>query len=243
MGLAINRNGELLISDRGRDRRGRVVWRIDSEGIAHILAGTGQRGKARGSRALKLSLDRPEALAVAKDGGVFLSDGFNHAVYRIHPDGRVDRFAGAGSEGYAADGGPADQAMLRRPADIRLDGEGNLYIADVRNHRVRKVDPSGRISTVAGTGEAGFSPDGTVAVEAQLDTQWGLGLDLEDRLLIADGGNHRVRRIEEDERLVTIAGNGRQGYEGDGGPATAASMNFPEALFMDSEVLRQRCVK
>jgi DNA-binding beta-propeller fold protein YncE len=123
--------------------------------------------------------------------------------------------------------------MLFRPADLRLDAQGNLFIADVRNHRVRRVDSSGRITTVAGTGEPGFSPDGTLAVEARLDTPWGLGLDREDRLLIGDGGNHRVRRIDRDGRLVTIAGNGRRGYDGDGGPAREASLNWPEGLFVD----------
>jgi sugar lactone lactonase YvrE len=233
MGLAINRAGELLISDRGRERRGRVVWRIDSHGIAHIVAGTGRRGDATARRALELDLERPEGLAVAADGSVLLSDGFNHSVYRIDPDGRVERVAGSGSPGFSGDGGIASQARLFRPADIRLDRRGNLFIADVRNHRVRKVDPSGRISTVAGTGEPGFSPDGTPAVRAQLDTPWGLGLDLQDRLLIADGANHRVRRVEDDGRLVTLAGNGRQGFDGDGGLATEASLNFPEGLFVD----------
>ena len=209
------------------------MWRIDSNGIARIVAGTGRRGKATESWALKLNLDRPEALAVAADGSVFLSDGFNHSIYRIDPDGRVERVAGTGSPGFSGDGGIASHAKLFRPADIRVDRAGNLFIADVRNHRVRKIDPSGRIATVAGTGEPGFGPDGTSAVRAQLDTPWGLGLDLQDRLLIADGANHRVRRVEHDGRLVTLAGTGRQGFDGDGGLATEASLNFPEGLFVD----------
>jgi sugar lactone lactonase YvrE len=233
MGLAINQAGELLISDRGRERRGRVVWRIDSQGIAHIVAGTGRRGRATEKSALKLNLEKPEGLAVAADGSVFVSDGFNHSVYRIAPDGAVQRIAGTGSPGFSGDGGLASHALLFRPADIRMDKAGNLFIADVRNHRVRKVDPSGRITTVAGTGEPGFSPDGTPADRAQLDTPWGLGLDLHDRLLIADGANHRVRRVEDDGRLVTLAGTGRQGFDGDGGLATKASLNFPEGLFVD----------
>ena len=233
MGLAINRVGELLISDRGRERRGRVVWRIDSKGIAHIVAGTGRRGEATEPWALELNLKMPEGLAVAADGSVFLSDGWNHSVYRIDPEGRVERIAGTGSPGFSGDGGIASQAMLFRPADIRIDRAGNLFIADVRNHRVRKVDPSGRITTVAGTGEPGFSPDGTPAARAQLDSPWGLGLDLQDRLLFADGANHRVRRVEDDGRLVTLAGTGRQGFDGDGGLAIEASLNFPEGLFVD----------
>jgi hypothetical protein len=131
MGLAINRVGELLISDRGRERRGRVVWRIDSKGIAHIVAGTGRRGEATEPWALELNLKMPEGLAVAADGSVFLSDGWNHSVYRIDPEGRVERIAGTGSPGFSGDGGIASQAMLFRPADIRIDRAGNLFIADV----------------------------------------------------------------------------------------------------------------
>lgn len=233
MGLAFDRNGELLISDRGRGRRGRVVWRIDATGVARLVAGSGRIGRATERAAHEMSFDRPEALAVAEDGAVFLSDGFNHAVFRIAPDGTVDRVAGTGEPGFSGDGGPGAIAQLYRPADLRLDPSGNLYIADVRNHRVRMLDPGGRITTVAGTGEQGFSPDGTLATEARLDTPWGLGLDLEDRLLIGDGGNHRVRRVDHDGRLVTLAGNGRQDYAGDGGSALEASLNFPEALSMD----------
>jgi sugar lactone lactonase YvrE len=235
MGMAVNGAGELLISDRGRERRGRVVWRIDRDGIAHIFAGSGRRGEARAMAALQLSFDRPEGLAVAGDGSVFISDGFNHAVYRIDADGRATRFAGTGSPGFSGDGGMAAEARFFRPADLRLDSKGNLFIADVRNHRVRRVDPSGRISTVAGTGEPGFSPDGTPAEHARLDTPWGLLVDHEDRLIIADSNNHRVRRVEMDGRLVTIAGNGRQGFDGDGGPATGASLNTPEGLFEDEQ--------
>ena len=99
MGLAIDRAGELLISDRGRGRRGRVVWRIDSHGIAHIVAGTGRRGKADEGSALRLNLERPEGLAVSPDGSIFLSDGLNHSVYRIELGGRVERVAENGISG------------------------------------------------------------------------------------------------------------------------------------------------
>jgi DNA-binding beta-propeller fold protein YncE len=235
MGLALNKAGELLVSDRGRDWRGRVVWRIDMNGIAHIFAGTGSSGTATEDRALDLNLERPEGLAVAPNGDVFLSDGFNHVVLRIDSTGRVSRFAGTGSPGYSGDGGPAEEAQLFRPADVRLDSLGNLYIADVRNQRIRTVDPGGTITTIAGTGETGFSPDGSLATEARLDTPWGITVDRENRLLIADSANQRVRRVEHDGRLVTVAGSGRRGFDGDGGLATDAAMNFPEALFVDEE--------
>jgi sugar lactone lactonase YvrE len=235
MGLALDGNGDLLISDRGRARRGRVVWRIDAAGIAHIAAGSGLRGKGTERRALDLRLERPESMAVAPDGSLFLSDGYLDVVYRIRRDGSVERFAGTGERGDAGDGGKATEARFHRPADLRLDANGNLFVADVRNHRVRRIDPAGTITTVAGTGVPGFSPDGTLAVEAKLDTPWGIGLDREDHLLIGDAHNHRVRRVGDDGRLVTIAGTGRPGFDGDGGPATEASLNSPEGLAMDRE--------
>ncbi len=182
-----------------------------------------------GQPATELLLCYPMGLAIDRAGELLISDRGRGRR------GSVERVVGTGDAGFSGDGGIASEAQLFRPADIRLDGNGNLFIADVRNHRVRKVDPSGRIFTIAGTGERGFSPDGTLAAKAQLDTPWGLGLDREDRLLIADGGNHRVRRVETDGRLVTLAGNGRQGFDGDGGPATDASLNFPEGLFVDTE--------
>jgi sugar lactone lactonase YvrE len=235
MGLVIDRNGELLVSDRGfGTRKGRVVWRIASDGTARVVAGSGRRGRAANGPALAARFEMPEGLAVAGDGSFYLADAWNHSVYRVHPDGDMQRVAGTGSPGFSGDGGPGSDAMLHRPADLRLDGKGNLFIADVLNQRVRRVDASGRITTVAGTGEKGFSRDGTLAAQARLDTPWGLGLDLDDRLLIADGGNHRVRRVDDDGRLVTLAGNGRQGFDGDGGPAREASLNFPEALFVDT---------
>ena len=234
MGLALDRDGELLVSDRGRGRRGRVVWRIDARGVAHILAGTGRHGTATETSARRIDFERPEGLAAAPDGSVFVSDGFNHSVYRIHADGGVTRVAGTGSPGYSGDGGPGPEATLHRPADLRLDSRGNLYIADVGNHCVRKLDPSGRISTVAGTGERGSSPDGTLAVRARLAMPWGLAVDREDRLIIADSLNHRVRRVEPDGRLITIAGSGRCGFRGDGVPATEADFNSPEALAFDA---------
>ena len=235
MGLALNDQGELLISDRGRDRRGRVIWRIDQSGMARHVAGSGRRGNASESSASDIRFDKPESLAVAPDGSVLVSDGFNHSIFRIGIDGTIERLAGDGTPGYAGDGGPASAARLHRPADIRFDGLGNLYVADIRNQRIRRIDQTGQITTVAGNGTRGFSPDGTRATTASIDMPWGIAIDTSNRLVIADGGNHRVRRVETDGRLTTIAGNGVQNFGGDGGLAVDASMNFPEGLAYDAD--------
>jgi trimeric autotransporter adhesin len=235
MGLAADANGNLYVADRGRVWRGRVVWRIGTDGLAHVVAGTGHQGDAEGTQALEVSLGKPEGLALDLEGRVHLADAVRHTVYRFEHDGTVARIAGTGSSGFSGDGGPAKDAKLNRPAEIRFDRQGNLYIADVFNHRVRRVTPNGLINTVAGTGESGFTDDGSLAVESHLDTPWGIGIDLEDRLLIGDAENHRIRRVEHDGTLITVAGNGIAGYSGDGGPALSASFDAPQALFVDDE--------
>ncbi|MDJ0656327.1 MAG: hypothetical protein QNJ40_19355 [Xanthomonadales bacterium] len=233
MGLAIHPSGDLLISDRGRDRRGRVVWRIGKDGVARIFAGNGLLGKPAPGRAINVSFDRPESMAVTADGSVLLSDGFSHAIFRIDASGDLSIFAGTGTPGFSGDNGLATDAELFRPADIKFDSLGNLYVADVRNHRIRKIDVDGVITTVAGTGEPGFSPDGTAATQAQLDSPWGVAVDKLDRLVIADSNNHRIRRVEANGLLTTVAGTGEAGFDGDGGPAVLARLNVPEALFID----------
>lgn len=235
MGLAMDRDGSLLISDRGRNRRGRIIWRVASDGIAQPVAGTGRRGAAAAGAALEADFERPEGLVAMPDGSILISDGLNHTVYRVDSSGDIEPFAGTGVPGFSGDGGLATEAFLHRPADIRSDNNGNVFIADVRNHRIRMVDSTGRISTVAGVGKRGFSGDGTLAIEARLDTPWGIAVDSRNRLIIADSANHRVRRVEADGTLTTIAGSGNQGYDGDGGSAREASLNFPEGLAVSDD--------
>jgi len=234
MGLAINHLGELLISDRGNGL-GRVIWRIDEVGEAHVLAGSGRAGPAPPGPADQISFTRPDGLAVAEDGSVYVADGFQHTVYRISSAGVVTAAAGTGKSGYSGDGGPATRARLSRPADIRVSRDGELFIADVQNHSVRHVDAFGRITTIVGTGQPGFSPDGSLASEASLNSPWGIALDRQGLLVISDSENHRVRRVEHDGRLSTIAGNGAPGYTGDGGSAVRASLNSPQGLFVDHD--------
>jgi sugar lactone lactonase YvrE len=237
MGIVRASSGDLWISDRGRGKGGRIIWRIDGEGRAHLVAGTGRFGVPEaGAQARASDLSAPEGLALGPDGRLHFADARSHRIFRIEHDGSLTVVAGTARRGFSGDGGPADQAMLHGPSDIRFDTHGNLFIADIYNHRVRRVTPDGVIETVAGTGEPGFSGDGGPATDAQLDQPWGVFIDpFSGRLLIADSNNHRIREVDELGRIRTVVGAGVAGYGGDGGPARSAVMDSPQSLGFDCE--------
>jgi RHS repeat-associated protein len=171
----------------------------------------------------------PFAVAAGPDGSLYIADAPNKQIRRVDPDGIITTVAGGGTGGLG-DGGPATQATLFNPSDVAVGQDGSLYIADSSNQRVRRVDPSGIITTVAGTGVNGFSGDGGPAIEAQISSPGGIALGPDGSLYIADSGNNRVRRIGTDGIITTVAGNGLQLFGGDGGLATQAELNHPERL-------------
>jgi len=235
MGLAEDDAANLYVSDR----EARLIWKIEPSGRATVIAGTGKGTGPEGvprSRVLARDTDfaSPEGLAIDKSGNVLIADSLNHAIFKIDSDGYLTYFAGNGKPGFSGDGGKATEASLGFAYDVRVDSKGNVYIADVSNHRIRKVDTNGLISTVAGTGVAGYSGDGGQAVNAQLNMPYGILLDKNDNLLIADSDNNVVRKVGSDGIIRTIAGTGQRGYEGDGGPALAAKFDSPQALAISS---------
>jgi hypothetical protein len=160
--------------------------------------------------------------------------------------GTIATVAGTGSPGYSGDNGPATQAQLHWPAGLALDAAGDVYIADLYNARVRKVSAEGTITTVAGTGQPGFSGDGGKATEAQLNHPNYLIVDGAGNLLISDHHNHRVRKVAPDGIITTYAGSGpvedptntgstqRGGFSGDNGPAALARLDSPHQLAVDA---------
>lgn len=146
----------------------------------------------------------------------------------------ITTFAGMGTPGYSGDAGLATAAMLNYPSHIAVDAAGNLYIADTHNHRIRKVDSAGNITTIAGDGTSGFSGDGGPATSAQLSYPHGIAVDSAGNLYIADFGNNRVRKINTTGTISTFAGDGTYGDSGDGGPATAAQFHDPFNVAVDS---------
>jgi trimeric autotransporter adhesin len=235
-GLAFDQNGQLYFFDSERLRM------IDRSGAISTIGGSTTAGYSGDGGAPTLAQFRPAieplaltGLVVDSQGTVYVSDAGNQRVRRVAPGTTVETVAGTGEPGYGGDGGPSHDAQLRFPRGLALAPSGDLYIADSGNNRIRKVDASGQITTVAGTGSPGFSGDGGPATEAQLNGPEGLTFDpLSGSLLIADTLNHRVRKVNADGRITTSAGSGRPSFEGDGTRATAASLRLPLAVSLDS---------
>ena len=234
-----DRAGNVYIVDRGRGpTQGSIIWKIDTNGIARAVAGTGRRGNAAtGIPALRSDLGMAVGLSVDPLGQILFVDNVNHVLLRVASDGTITRIAGTGAPGYSGDGGPANEAALNAPYDVHRDSQGNIYIADTSNHRIRKVSPHGIITTVAGIGEPGYAGDDGPAIEAKLNKPYNILIDGKDRLLIDDSNNHVIRRVDDNGVITTIVGSGRKGYAGDGGPALEARLDTPQALFLAAKPL------
>jgi len=181
-----------------------------------------------------LSAPLPESSAVAVDGLGNLYFSAANAVYKVDVAGVLTRVAGSVVAGYSGDGGPAANALLNVAQGVAVDGAGNLYIADSGNSRIRKVAANGTISTVAGTGVAGYSGNPGLATSAQLKNPRGVVVDGAGNLYIADTNNNRVRKVTAATGIITtLAGSAFVGYFGDGGPATSASLSHPSGVAVD----------
>ena len=236
MGIAEDEQGNVYVTDR----EAKFVWKIEPSGLARVIAGTGKVTGPEGldrSRVLARDVDlaSPESILVDKDGNLLFADSYNHTILKLDRDGYLNPVAGNGQRGFNGDGMKATEAALAFPYDIHLDSKGNLYIADVFNHRIRKVDGNGTITTVAGNGTAGYSGDRGPAVKAQLNMPYGITLDKDDNLLIADSDNNVIRKVGSDGIIHTIAGSGQRGFYGDGGPALAAAFDSPQSLVIDDK--------
>jgi sugar lactone lactonase YvrE len=228
-GVSVDRHGNVYVADQRNNR----VRKITAEGLISTVAGNGKRRfEGDGGPATAAALAGPDATVSDEEGNLYIADSGNHRVRKVSPDGTITTVAGT-EQGFAGDRGPAVRARLNLPAALALDPKGNLYVGDFHNHVVRKVSPDGVIQTVAGTGERGFNGDGLPATRAELNEPGGVGVAPDGSLLIADGVNFRVRRVGPDGIMRTIAGTGREGYAGDGGPATQASLSVLDILAVD----------
>jgi YD repeat-containing protein len=225
--ITLGPDGTLYIADTRNHR----IRRVSPDGVITTLTGTGDAGSAGdGGPAGQAQLNQPQSVALGPDGSLYIADTGNHRIRRVTQDGTITTVAGTGSSGYSGDGNPAGQARLNRPEGVDVAPDGTLYIADTGNHRIRQVTPDGVIATFAGTGVNGYSGDGGIAGQAQLNQPQSVALGPNGSLYIADTGNHRIRRVMPDGIITTLAGTGVRGESEDGTPAVDARLNRPEEI-------------
>ncbi len=235
VGVALDGSNNLYISEYDGNRIRKVNL---TTGIITTIAGDTTSGSvgASGSsgdngQAANALFCQPAGIASDGPGNLYVADHCNQKVRKIATSGIITTVAGNGVAGYFGDGGPATDSPLNYPNDVALDASGNLYIGDTNNHRIRRVDASGNIQTVAGGG--GSFGDGGPAIFAQLYYPVGVTVDAAGNLYIADQDDYRIRKVNTLGIITTIAGNGSYGYSGDGGLATSAGLNNPIFVAVD----------
>ncbi|MCB4791286.1 MAG: carboxypeptidase regulatory-like domain-containing protein [Elusimicrobia bacterium] len=179
-------------------------------------------------------LNNPWGLVVDFFGNIYVAESGGNRVRKINALGTMTTIAGIGTAGYSGDEGLATAAKINNPITLAIDISGNVYVADYGNSRIRKIDMSGIITTIAGTSTSGYSGDGGAATSAEIHNPMGVGVDASGNIYISDTGNYRIRKINSSGIISTIAGNGTQGYSGDGGVATSASLSTVQLLEIDS---------
>jgi len=212
------------------------VFRVGTDNRVRILAGNGDAGyTGDGGPATAAELTTPFGVLPTDDGGFYVADVDAQVIRYVTPDGVISTVAGNGSRGYSGDGGQATSAELNSPTRMRLDAGGNLYFCDTNNHAVRRVDKSGIITTVAGTGTLGYSGDNGPATAARLNTPYDLRFAPNGDLYVADTGNNVIRRIDHSGVVTTVVGIGIGGFAGDGTEARLARLNHPSGINFDSD--------
>ncbi|MDC0766763.1 NHL repeat-containing protein [Streptomyces sp. HD] len=229
--VAVDDAGNVYIADGVNHR----IRKVTPAGIITTVAGNGEAGYVSdGGPAIATRLNHPHGIAVDREGNLYFSEWSNHRVRKVSRNGIITTVAGNGTAGYVSDGGPAIATRLQHPSGVAVDPEGNLYIADCVNHRVRKVSRNGIITTVAGNGTAGYVSDGGPAVATRIHHPHDVALDAAGNLYIADSGNHRLRRVSTNGIITTVAGNGIAGYVDDGGPAVSTRLYSPTGVTLDA---------
>ena len=234
-GTAVGPDGSIYIADSGNDR----IRKIAPNGIITTIAGSTGGFSGDGGPATAARLNAPVSIVFDSAGNLYFSDDLNFRIRKITPAGIITTVAGTGRLTLSGDGGPATAADAW-PCWLALGPDGSLYFTDdgdarlSGNKRVRKVAPNGVITTVAGTGVAGFTGDGGPARQAQFRSVSGIAVDAGGNIFIADALAARIRRVDANGIITTYAGTGVAGAQGDGGPALQAQLNFPFGMTIDA---------
>ncbi|QNH63680.1 NHL repeat-containing protein [Hymenobacter sediminicola] len=222
--VAVDAQGTVYVADFGNAR----IRKISTAGVVSTLAGSGVRGGADGPAAVA-QFDLPTGLAVDAQGTVYVADGGNYRIRKITTSGVVSTLAGSGVAGYADGTGAA--AQFQYVTGLALDGQGNVFVADLQNHRIRKVSPAGVVTTVAGSGTKGYT-DGPAAA-ARFNAPAGVAVDAEGTIYVTDGENNRIRKISAGGEVSTIAGTGELGFTN--GSGSTAQFILPYGIASDAQ--------
>ncbi len=229
--VAIDKAGNVYIADDHNYR----IRKVSPGGTISTFAGNGTAGfSGDGGQASMAELSYPTGVAIDTAGNLYIADENNNRIRKVNASGVISTYAGTGSVGFGGDGGPATNAEFNVPSGVAVDKSGNLYISDFYNYRVRKVNTSGVISTVAGDGVYGFGGDGGQATSAKIGSILGVGVDQAGNVYIPDQSNGRIRKVDVSGVITTFAGSSTQGYSGDWGPATDAELSYPYGVCSDA---------
>ncbi len=229
--IKIDGSGNVYIADFANNR----VRKINTAGVISTVAGTGTAGfSGDNTNATAAELNNPQGLAIDLSGNIFIADAGNQRIRKINSLGIITTVVGNGTSGYSGDNVLATSAQLNSPISVAVDNAGNLFISDESNNRIRKVNSSGTITTIAGNGTASFGGDGGAATAAMLNSPAFIALSSTGDLYVGDFDNNRVRKISFSSGVITtVAGNGTFGSTGDGGAATAATLSNPSGVAID----------
>jgi sugar lactone lactonase YvrE len=234
-GIAFTKNGDSYFVEM----LGQRVRKIDGKGILTTIAGNGEKGDSGdGGPARKATFNGMHSLAVAPNGDIYITDTWNNRVRRIDAKtGVIDTIAGTGEKGFSGDGGPAKKAKFGGIYCAAFDAKGDkLYLADLDNRRIRVVDlPTNIVTTVAGNGEKGIPKDGADAKAAPLVDPRAVTVDSKGNVYILERSGHALRVVDASGKIKTVAGTGKAGFSGDGGPALQAQFNGPKHLCVDHD--------
>ncbi|HYW43818.1 MAG TPA: hypothetical protein VE959_13230 [Bryobacteraceae bacterium] len=229
--VVLDRSGNPIIADPDNE----VVVRVNANGQISVLAGNGIMGfSGDNGPAIHASLNTPKGVAVDASGNLYIADSGNNRIRMVTPGGTITTFAGNGTAGYRGDNGPASTASLSYPNRIVIDSSGILYINDFGNNVIRQITKDGNITTFAGNGLVGSSVDGIPAATASLNDVEGIAVDGVGNLYLAEFASQRIRKVNSNGIITTVAGNGKEAYTGDNGPATSASLDSPGGVAVDS---------